>query len=257
MAAAQAKCLYTAVDLQARSAPIVRYLAHLVAEGYVGEVLSTTLVASGGQWGAAIPDASVRYLYDRSSGATMLTIPFAHAIDAVSFAIGEPTDLRAILAVRRATVLDVASGERVQTTAADQIAIVGLLSDGAVLSAHFRGGESRATNLRWEINGTEGDLVIEGPGGNLQMLPLTLAGGRNTDREVSPIDVPDSYHRVPALDGDRSTPAYNVAHVYTQLREDLLNGLRVVPDFEHAMHRHQTIQAVLDDVGAHWSATGA
>ena len=43
----------TAVGLQARSAPVVRYLRDLVAEGYVGEVLSTSLVASGG--GSAVP----------------------------------------------------------------------------------------------------------------------------------------------------------------------------------------------------------
>jgi predicted dehydrogenase len=41
----------TAVGLQGRSAPAVRYLRDLVADGYIGDVLSTTLVASAGAWG--------------------------------------------------------------------------------------------------------------------------------------------------------------------------------------------------------------
>src|SRR4051794_24989462 len=51
--AAQAAKLHvrTAVGLQARFNPPVVYLRNLIADGYVGEVLSSTLVGSGGYWG--------------------------------------------------------------------------------------------------------------------------------------------------------------------------------------------------------------
>jgi predicted dehydrogenase len=52
-------------------------------------------------------------------------------------------------------------------TAADQVAVRGVLESGAVASVHFRGGMSRATNFHWEINGTDGDLVLTGGSGHL------------------------------------------------------------------------------------------
>src|SRR5213079_1321489 len=56
--------------LQARSAPAVAYVRDLVRQGYVGEVLSTTLVGSGMGWGPTVEPFNV-YLNDRKNGATM------------------------------------------------------------------------------------------------------------------------------------------------------------------------------------------
>ena len=256
-AAARARGLLTAVGLQARSAPAVRYVADLIAQGYAGEVLSATLVGSGGSWGATIPAAGARYLADPAAGATMLTIPFGHTVDGLALALGEPAVQHATLATRRPLVLDADSGDMVPMTAADQIAVTAALPGGAVLSAHYRGGLSRGTNLRWEINGTEGDLVIEAPRGHLQMALPAVLGGHGPDRELSPLEVPASYHRVPALDGDRAGPAYNVAHAYAQLLDDLASGTALVPDFDHAARRHQTLQSILDAAGQPWNSRGA
>src|ERR1700730_5793676 len=57
------------VGLQARSAPSVAYVHDLIRQGYVGEVLSTTLIGSGMGWGPTVP-AYNAYLYDRKNGAT-------------------------------------------------------------------------------------------------------------------------------------------------------------------------------------------
>jgi len=254
---ARARGLLTAVGLQARSIPAVRYVADLVAQGYAGEVLSATLVGSGGSWGDVVPSASARYLVDPANGATMLTIPFGHTIDGLAAALGEPEVRGAALATRRPEVLDADSGDMIPMTAADQIAVTATLPGGAVLAAHYRGGLSRGTNLRWEITGTEGDVVLEAPRGHLQMAAPVLAGGRGTGRVLAPLEVPASYHRVPALDGDRAGPAYNVAHAYAQLLDDQAAGTSLVPDFGHAVRRHQTLQSILDAAGAPWAARGA
>src|SRR3954469_19541783 len=50
--------------LQARSAPPVAYVRELVEQGYVGDVLSTTLIGSGMGWGPAA-EASNVYLNDK------------------------------------------------------------------------------------------------------------------------------------------------------------------------------------------------
>ena len=51
---AETKGVVAAIGTQMRVAPEVEHLRALIADGYVGEVLSTTLVGSGGQWGRTL-----------------------------------------------------------------------------------------------------------------------------------------------------------------------------------------------------------
>jgi predicted dehydrogenase len=247
----------TATGLQARSAPAIRYVADLVADGYVGDVLSSTLTGSGGNWGATAAGEDSHYLLDAANGATMLTIPFGHTIDAVAAVLGEPVVDSATLTTRQAVVTDTQSGRKLPKNAADQITLAGTLPGGAVLSAHYRGGTSKGTNLRWEINGTDGDLVIEAAAGHLQIFPPTVHGGRGADKELTVVEVPASYDRVRGTGIGPQMPAHNVAHAYAQLLDDVRSGTRVVPDFDHAVRRHGTLQAIMDKAGQPWQASGA
>lgn len=248
---ARTRGLSTAVGLQARSAPAVAYLRDLVADGYVGEVLSTTLIGSGGPWGPEVESAGMHYLLDAANGATMLTIPFAHTLDAVASVLGEPEDLTATLTTRRTVVRDAETGGSLPMTAPDQVAgsarlarpgTGGTLAGGPVASFHYRGGINRGTNFRWEINGTEGDIVVTAPYGHLQLVPITLHGARGTDTELTELPVPAKYHLVPGLSPEH--PGYAVAHAYVQLLEDDRTGHTVVPDFDHAVLRHRTLTAI-------------
>src|SRR3954469_17709462 len=113
-------------DLQARSAPAVAYVRDLIEQGYVGEVLSTTLVGSGMGWGATVP-AYNAYLNDKSNGATMLSIALGHAADALCHCLGEIRELSATMTARRTTFTIAETGERKPMTADDQICVTGLL----------------------------------------------------------------------------------------------------------------------------------
>lgn len=240
-AMARERGIRTAVGLQARSAPVVRYLRDLVAEGYVGEVLSSTLVQSGRSWGTAVNPAS-RYVLDPANGATMLTISTGHQLDAFTMVLGEFAEVNATMATRRRQVRDSSTGEALPMSAPDQIAVSGRLVDGAVAAVHVRGGTSRGVNFHWEINGTDGDLVATSSSGLVQF--ATVHGGRGEDRGLSELAVPAHYHRVPALSDLTDSVAYAVAHAYAQLRDDIINGTTVVPDFEHATRRHRLLDAI-------------
>ncbi len=226
------------VGLQGRSAPGVRYLHDLVADGFVGEVLSTSLIASGGAWGTPVNDRS-EYLLDRSNGATLLTIVFGHLVDSFAEILGEPADVSVTTATRRLTILNVDSGRQVPMTAEDQIAVTGTLTSGTVASVHLRGGTSRTTNLLWEINGTEGDLQITGSGGSISGA-LTIRGARGDDGVVE-LPVPDRYDDHPDLAGQ---PAHAVAHAYDRIRRDLTEGEHDAPDFADGLRRHQLLDHV-------------
>src|SRR5438067_2996081 len=69
----------TVVGLQARQAPAIEFIRELLGDGYVGEVLSTTMI------GLSVPgDAVVRpnaYMLDETSGANVLTIAAGYSMD--------------------------------------------------------------------------------------------------------------------------------------------------------------------------------
>src|SRR5207244_5881873 len=109
-ALAKTQGVLAVAGLQARSAPSVAYVRDLIGQGYVGEVLSTTIVGSGMGWGATV-DASNAYLNDKSNGATMLSIPLGHAAEAMCYCMGEVLELSAMMTQRRTSFTIGASHE--------------------------------------------------------------------------------------------------------------------------------------------------
>src|SRR6202162_2153963 len=77
----------TVVGLQARQAPAIVFVRDLLRDGYVGEVLSTTLI------GVSVPgDVVVQpnvYMLDANNGASLLTVAFGHSLDTLNYVLGE------------------------------------------------------------------------------------------------------------------------------------------------------------------------
>lgn len=230
----------TAVGFQARFAPAVRCRRELVAEGYAGRVLATTLTGSALGWDA-VTSRKYAYLFDAANGVTTLSVSTAHALDALTYVLGNIARVTATLAVGRPEALIAEENTTVPVTAPDQVAVTAALHSGAVASLFYRGARSRAGGLRWEINGTSGDLLLTSPSadGNIQSTELALAGGNGTATDVSPLTVP-TY-----LDADLTAvppgPPRNVAAVYAALAKDLAEDTQTVPDFAHALRIHRLI----------------
>src|SRR2546427_3967261 len=185
-ALANKKGVLAVAGLQARSAPSAAYVHDLIKQGYVGEVLSTTLIGSGMGWGPTVEPYNA-YLNEKKNGATMLSIALGHAADALCHCLGEVRELSATMTMRRKAFTVAGTGERKAMAADDQGAVSGLLESGAAFSIHYRGGTSRGTNLLWEINGTEGDLQITADGGQAQIRGMDVPGGRGAP---SPAAIP-------------------------------------------------------------------
>src|ERR1700674_3050464 len=150
-ALAKKKGVLAVAGLQARSAPAVAYVRDLIKQGYVGEVLSTTMIGSGMGWGSTVEPYNV-YLNDKKNGATMLSIALGHAADALCHCLGEIRELSATMTVRRTSFTVAGTAERQPMIADDQVCLTGLLEGGAAFSIPCPGGVSRSTNLLWEIN---------------------------------------------------------------------------------------------------------
>jgi predicted dehydrogenase len=248
-ALARAKGILGVVGTQARVAPEIEYLRHLIADGFVGAVLSTTLVARGGalQGGGRIPDKKTwAYLLDRSNGATLLTIPVGHTLAALRDVFGEVAEVSSVLAVRRPMALAVDTGEMLPVTAPDQVLVSGLFASGVPLSIHYRGGAARdGDGLFWEIHGTEGDIRVSGPSGHMQMVPLALIGARGEEKTFRPLEVPASYRAGWPEDVEPG----NVARVYARMARDLRDGTHTAPNFDDAVSVHRIIEAIENAAG--------
>jgi predicted dehydrogenase len=269
------------IGLQARSSPQLAFIRDLVADGYVGDVLSSSVVASGFGWGAAI-DPAQAYLFDVSCGATMLSVTGGHMLDAVRSCIGDVHDVRATIAQRRkeVAILDIEDVERYRrftadlvtdgrspdsaapsvvstemrpSTVADQVALSGILDSGGILSVHIRGGQFRSTNFLWEINGTDGDLQIEGRAGTIQIQPLTIRGARGPNALVSDLPIPERY-RIEETEG-LTGPALNVANLYVDVAKDLADGGSRSPDFRTAVEVHRMLDGI--EASAHGGRDGS
>src|SRR5437868_7699545 len=123
-ALAAEKRVRTVVGLQARQAPAVQFVQEMLRDGYVGEVLSTTMVGVSIAGDALVqPNA---YMLDKTNGANLLTVAFGHSLDVLSHVLGEFAELSAVSDVRRPLITIRETGERIVKTAADQIAVIGI-----------------------------------------------------------------------------------------------------------------------------------
>lgn len=243
-ALARTKGVLGVIGTQARVAPEIKHLRRLIADGFVGEVLSTTLVAWGGalQGSGAIPDKKIHaYLLDSANGATLLTIPVGHTLAALRDVFGELAHVSSVLATRRPKALVADTGETLSVTAPDQVLVSGVFATGIPVSIHYRGGAARdGDGLFWEINGTDGDIRVSGPSGHTQMVQLSLEGARGGERTFRPLEVPASCR----AGWPEDVGPGNVARLYARMARDLRDGTQTAPSFEDAVAVHRIIAAI-------------
>jgi predicted dehydrogenase len=232
----------TVVGLQGRQNPAIEFVEGLLRDGYVGEVLSTTMV------GLSLPGDSVveanAYMLDNTNGANLLTIAVGHSLDTLNYVLGEFANLSALSDLRRPLIKIDGTDEEVVKTAADQIAVIGTLTSGATVSLHIREAVAGGTGFLWEINGTDGTLRLTADAPFPGIFPVTVAGAQRGN-EPTELAVPAALVQTwPALSSLEGAPAFNVGRVYAAFAADIENGKHTVVDFADAVRRHEVIAAI-------------
>jgi predicted dehydrogenase len=232
----------TAVGLQARQSPAIEFVQELLSDGYVGEILSTTMI------GVSVPGDVVvapnAYMLDKTNGANVLTIAVGHSLDLLNFVLGEFADLSAVSDLRRPLITIEETGEQIVKTAADQIAVIGTLTSGAIASLHIREAVAGGTGFLWEINGSDGTLRITADGAYPEIYPLTVAGAHGGNEPAELAVPPALTQKWPALTSLEGAPAFNVGRAYAAFAADIDRGTHTVPDFADAVRRHEVIAAI-------------
>ncbi len=233
---ARAKGVQTMVGLQGRASPTYQYLKELVDGGYVGRVMTVNLTAFTA---SGVDRTSDRvWAAGRAAGVGTFTIAFGHAIDALTFALGDLTEVAGVVSTQLPTWHITDLNKDIEATAPDTALLNGRLTGGAVVSAHMASVPWHGTGLTLRVFGTDGTLVCTGP----QTTRGKLQGAKGTDAALQDMPVPAAHNWVP---GDTPDGApYNVAQMYRRFGEAIRTGSAAEPGFDHAVKLHKLLSAL-------------
>lgn len=236
---AEAKGVKHMVGLQARGAPVFNHMKQLIADGYLGQVLSCTMNSSLG--GAGTRPSYFAWAADRAKGANTLTIHGGHSVDALCYVLGEFREVSATISalITTATVTD--TNETVPVTAPDHMLVNGVLESGALASIHIRNVPAHGTGFVFEVHGTEGALVVTSDM-QAQMGELTLRGARKGDAAIAELPTPREHRWIP--DAVPTGPPVNMGQMFLRLASGIRDGAPIDPDFNRAVQLHELIAAM-------------
>ena len=233
----------TIVGLQGELSPMILKLRSLIEQdNKIGKILSSSVAAAGGTRMRDGMLEGLKYFTRKVVGGNVVTIGFGHMIDFIMLVLGELSDFRSQLNIRRPQVPIIGSDgtviETVTTDVADHIMLQGILSSGAPLSVTFRRGDpfKGTPGFSWSIYGEKGEISITAAG------PALQANDDETEIAVYEFDK-EGFELV---EWDRSfkdlpRPARNVAAMYEAFADP---DTRKYPDFSHAVLRHRQIEEV-------------
>jgi predicted dehydrogenase len=227
------------VGLQARANPAIMYMKELVATGYVGEVMSchVSVIRSG-----VLQRASDRtWQRDNSLGATTLTIPFGHTVDAFRYVVGDFSQVSALVCTQATHWLETDTQQLLEVTAPDNVLVNGRLANGGVASIHVAANPWAGSGYRMEIYGRQGTLIASGPN-SPQLVAVRLQGAKAGDNTLHDMAMPAKYTYV--SEGMPAGEPYNVGQMYAMFARAIRSGQAGHPDFDTAVSLHRLIDTV-------------
>jgi predicted dehydrogenase len=234
----------TIVGTHRRLAPHNRYLADLIKEGYVGKLRSVRMHVSVNLFQASLPQA-LRWSVPPQNVSGMVAIFAGHYLDMLFSATSWPKSISALGINQFPKVTIIETGEVIETTNPDEFALIGTLSDGALVTTHFEAGKRNGTGVQIDIAGTEGDIRITnssafgGPGDD-----YVVTGARGNGLPLTPLPIPAKYHNVPAA--DLPSTVMEVAEIYAAIARDKANNTNTVPSFRDAVRMHKLLDAATE-----------
>jgi predicted dehydrogenase len=241
-ALARGKNVHTMVGLQRRASPAYLYMRELVSEGYVGQVLSVNLVLMNS--GVLTRTADRTWQRDVTLGANTLTITFGHVLDALCMVVGELTEVSALVSTQVPQWFESDTRKYVDVTSPDNIMIQGRLESGAIVNASVGVHPYLGSGHRIEIYGKEGALAMIGGGEAGQESMRKIMGGHKDDKTLQELPVPERLKWVPE-DVRSFGPSYDVGQMWARFADAIRSGSRIGPDFDHAVRRHRTLDAIV------------
>lgn len=154
-------------------------ISRLIAEGYLGEVLSLDLISHLGSF--ANYGAPMHWRYNRDfSGYNIMFMGIWY--ETLMRWVGPASSVSAITRVTVPSLKD-GDGERHIITVPDHVEVLAEMASGPVARMRFSSVTGHAPDDQVWLFGTEGTLHLDVP-------TMTLSGGQRKDKALSPIKIP-------------------------------------------------------------------
>jgi predicted dehydrogenase len=241
-ALARKKKLMTMVGLQRRASPAFLTMRELIQDGYVGEMMSVNMSLMNS--GVLTRTSDRTWQRDAALGANPFTITFGHVFDAMCMVVGELAEVSAIVSTQATQWFETDTKKYVDTTAPDNIMIQGRLENGAVVTANVGVHPFHGSGYRFEIYGKEGTLMMIGGGEAGQEESRRIMGGKKDDKALKELPVPERLKWVPEA-VRKEGRAYDVGQMWVNFAKAIRTGAPVQPDFDHAVRRHKSLDAIM------------
>lgn len=240
-ALARKKNVRTMAGLQRRASPAYLYMRELIQQGYVGQVLAVNMMLMGS--GVLTRPSDRTWQRDATLGANTLTITFGHVFDAMCMVVGELTEVSAIVSTQVPQWFETDTKKYVDVTSPDNIVVHGRLANGAIVNAYCGVHPYHGSGHRLEIYGKDGTLSMSGGGQGGEEHRRKIMGGNKDDKAPKELPVPERFKRVP--EAVRNGPAYEVGQMWVEFAEAIRTGSNIEVDFDHAVSRHRTLDAII------------
>ena len=232
--AALASGARTAIGLQSRYNPALRRATELVASGAIGQPLTARIISTSQGFGAAFP-AAYDYFNKANAGADLSTITAAHTLDAVETVLGRIGEVNARSAILFPEVQLVDTGQTSRRETADQLTVLGRLTEGCEFVADINGGiAADDAAFTFEIRGSDGWVTLTGG---------AVFGFQGGDLELS-ASVPFAAPARPVVGEDTPASAINVGEAYAHFARDLREGTDDTAGFAHGLRISRLIATV-------------
>ena len=238
-ALARDKGVQTAVGLQSRVSPALLYVKEMLESGYVGEVLSCSLVTM--RDGTLERPSSRTWQRDASMGANTLTIANGHVIDALRFVAGDFSRVSCMVSTQARQWYQTDTEELVEVTSPDNVRVSGQLESGAAASVHVGAAPWAGSGYRMEIYGREGTLIVTGNVSSQRGEMLRVQGAQRS-HQLEDLDIPDRFVYVPS-DFPKGDP-FNVGQMYALFAEAIRTGENRLPTFDTAADLHRFLDTI-------------
>lgn len=231
------------IGLQGAKNERFRFARDLIDDGYIGRPLAATLKLSQANFGP-VETVGNAYTADLRNGADILRIATGQGLEAVCVLLGDLDDIAArVVRQHDSYRLEDGTGP-FDKTAPDHVALMARTASGALFSAMIRGGVSpAAAEARLEINGTEGDLVLQAEGAaNIHRAPVRVLGARRGEARLTELTLPGRYELQP--EGLADGPARYLAHNYVDFAAAIRGGAPVTTDFAYGLRWHRMLDRI-------------
>ena len=165
---------------------------------------------------------------------TLVTIQGAHTLDLAISVLGPFAEIGAMATTQYLDVEIGDGGTHARRSTPDHLLVQARLARAGAVSLEIAGGRPPETPFRMDVCGEEGVLSLDGGaarGFQSGRLRLCVNGETQPLAEGETRAMPDT--------------AANVAGIYAALRDDILGGTAMTPDFQHSVRLARLVDDVL------------